>query len=457
MSEQFVLRVPPHSIESEQSVIGSLLIDNAAFDRIDDLRGDEFYNDAHRIIFEAMQSAWFAGQTFDAVTVSETLKQAGKFDYVGGLQYIGALANAVPTAANVKRYAAIVRDRAKRRGLMAVGTEVSELAEASGGTADEAIAEAQSRIAELAERGMASGFMPFGAALTVAAERATDPTRRSLQGLMPNADLERIMGGCEPGSLIIVAARPSVGKTVFGQQAATMAARNGYHSAFFSLEMPAEQLGMRAMAACSGVPLSEIREGKAEASAAAISAAMCRLAELPIHVDDTGGLHINQIVARARALHRRHPLGLIVVDYLTMVRGDGEKTTDRVGDVAQKLKTLAKELSCIVIALSQMSRECEKRTNQRGQMSDLRDSGEIEQAADAVIFLYRDELYNPETMNKGVIEMIVRKNRHGGLGTAYGHAAFACSRIDDMPRGFKPIEEAPKSTARARFQDGETF
>ena len=214
---------------------------------------------------------------------------------------------------------------------------------------------------------------------------------------------------------------------------------------------------MRSISAYSNVPLADIREGKASQQSGIIADAMCRLAALPIHVDDTGGLHINQIVARARALHRRHKLGLIVVDYLTLVRGDGDKTTDRVGDVAQRLKVLAKELDCIVIALSQMSRECEKRTDKRGILSDLRDSGEIEQAADVVIFLHRDEVYDPNTPNKGVIEMIVRKNRHGGLGTAYGLAAFDVSRIDDQPRGFRPaIVQAP-STARARFQEGSPF
>ena len=451
------LRVPPHSIEAEQSVIGALLLDNRVFDKLGELRADEFYNAGHQHIFEAMHAAWVAGQTFDAVTVSEALKATGKLEFVGGLAYIGALQNAVPSSANAARYALIVRERAKLRGLAAVGAEVSELGFKADIGADEAIAEAQARIAELAERGTTTGFVPFAEALAVAADRSTDASKRSLQGLIPNGDLERIMGGCEPGSLIIVAARPSVGKTVFGEQATRMAARAGYHSAFFSLEMPAEQLAMRSLSAYSNVPLADIREGKASQQSGIIGDAMCRLAALPIHVDDTGGLHINQIVARARALHRRHKLGLIVVDYLTLVRGDGEKTTDRVGDVAQRLKVLAKELDGIVIALSQMSRECEKRTDKRGILSDLRDSGEIEQAADVVIFLHRDEVYDPNTPNKGVIEMIVRKNRHSGLGTAYGLAAFDVSRIDDQPRGFRPaIVQAP-STARARFQEGSPF
>ncbi len=451
------LRVPPHSIESEQSVIGALLLDNTAFDKIGELRPDEFYNDGHRTIFEAMLSAWNAGHTFDAVTVCETLREIGKLDHVGGLAYIGALQNAVPTAANAARYAKIVSDRAKLRGLASVGMDVAELAFIADKGADAAIAEAQTRIADLAERGTTTGFVPFAEALAVAADRSTDASKRSLQGLMPNGDLERIMGGCEPGSLIIVAARPSVGKTVFGEQATRMAARAGYHSAFFSLEMPAEQLAMRSLSAYSNVPLADIREGKASQQAGIISDAMCRLAALPIHIDDSGGLHINQVIARARALHRRNKLGLIVVDYLTLIRGDGDKTTDRVGDVAQRLKVLAKELDCVVIALSQMSRECEKRPDKRGQLSDLRDSGEIEQAADVVIFLYREELYQPDTPNKGVIEMIVRKNRHGGLGTAYGLAAFDVSRIDDQPRGFRPaIVQAP-SRARARFQEGSPF
>lgn len=451
------LRVPPHSIEAEQSVIGALLLDNRVFDKLGELRADEFYNAGHQHIFEAMHAAWGAGQTFDAVTVSEALKATGKLEFVGGLAYIGALQNAVPSSANAARYALIVRERAKLRGLAAVGAEVSELGFKTDIGADEAIAEAQARIAELAERGTTTGFLPFADALATAADRSTDPTRRALQGLMPNADLERIMGGCEPGSLIIVAARPSVGKSVFGQQATTVAGRRGYASAFFSLEMPAEQLAMRSLSAYSNVPLADIREGKASQQSGIISDAMCRLAALPIHIDDSGGLHINQVIARARALHRRNKLGLIVVDYLTLIRGDGDKTTDRVGDVAQRLKVLAKELDCVVIALSQMSRECEKRTDKRGILSDLRDSGEIEQAADVVIFLHRDEVYDPNTPNKGVIEMIVRKNRHGNCGTAYGKASFDVSRIDDMPRGFRPTFSAPASSSRARFQGDQEF
>ena len=450
------LRVPPHSIEAEQSVIGALLLDNTVFDKLGELRPDEFYNDGHRTIFEAMLSAWNAGHTFDAVTVCETLREIGKLDHVGGLAYIGALQNAVPTAANAGRYAKIVSDRAKLRGLAAVGTEVAELGFKTDKGADEAIAEAQTRIADLAERGTTTGFVPFAEALAVAADRSTDASKRSLQGLMPNGDLERIMGGCEPGSLIIVAARPSVGKTVFGEQATRMAARARYHSAFFSLEMPAEQLAMRSISAYSNVPLADIREGKASQQSGIISDAMCRLAALPIHVDDSGGLHINQIVARARALHRRYKLGLIVVDYLTLVRGDGEKTTDRVGDVAQRLKVLAKELECCVIPLSQLSREIERRPieGRRPQMHDLRGSGTIEQDADIILGLFREAYYllnEPARDEKqearlntvrNDLEIGVMKNRGGKTGTARAKIYIGSNRIADVIEVDEPEQEA---------------
>lgn len=448
------LRQPPHSTEAEQSVIGALLLDNGAMDRIGELTTEDFYNAAHQELFAVMQRSWQAGHNFDAVTVTEALKAAGKLDLVGGLEYVGALVNAVPGSVNVARYATIVRERAKLRGLAAVGVQIAEDGY-NASDADQAIADAQTRVAELAEKGVATGFVPFSSSLAVAADRATDPTRRSLQGLLPSENLERIMGGCEPGSLIIVAARPSVGKTIFGLQAALMAARRGYQTAFFSLEMPAEQLAMRSISAWSSVPFDEIRRGEAFDNSSAIADAQCRLDALPFVIDDTGGLHINQIKARTRALHRRRKVGLVVVDYLTLARGDGEKTTDRVGDVAQQLKNLAKELGCVVMALSQMSRDCEKRPDKRGQMSDLRDSGEIEQAADATIFLYREELYDPNTLNKGIIEMIVRKNRHGGLGTAYGNAALHVCRIEDQPRGWKPAA-APQG-ARSRFGDATNF
>lgn len=448
------------SIESEQSVIGAVLLDPSMFDRIGDLRGEEFSNAAHSLIFEAARKLALDGNGVDAVTVSEKLKEAGKLDYVGGLAYIGALMNAVPSAANANRYAVIVRDRAKRRALSAVGVQITQSALMMQGGADEAIANAAALIGGLADKGKTGGLVSLGQAVTATLDRVQDKSKTKLASVLPSDRLERIMGRSAPGNLIIVAARPSVGKTVFGLQAAMMTARRGHNSAFFSLEMTSDELSQRALAAYSGVSLSDIREGNTDGNGEALGHALCRLDALPMMIDDTGGLHVDQVRARARAMHRRNPLTLVVIDYLTLLKGSGDNRTGEIGYVSRSLKAMAKELGCVVMALSQLSRKCEERNDKRPELSDLRDSGEIEQDADAVIALYRDDLYYPESERKGLIEMIVRKNRHGGLGKAFANAAFHISRLDDVPSGWQaPEKQQPKVVnARARFtQEASNF
>lgn len=447
------------SIESEQSVIGAVLLDPSMLDRIGDLRGEEFSNAAHALIFEAVRKLALDGNGVDAVTVSEKLKEAGKLDYVGGLPYIAALINAVPSAANAGRYAVIVRDRAKRRALSAVGVQITESALMMQGNADAAIANAAALVGGLADEGKTGGLVSLGQAVTATLDRVQDKSKTKLASVLPSDRLERIMGRSAPGNLIIVAARPSVGKTVFGLQAAMMTARRGHNSAFFSLEMTSDELSQRALAAYSGVSLSDIREGNTDGNGEALGHALCRLDALPMMIDDTGGLHVDQVRARARAMHRRNPLTLVVIDYLTLLKGSGDNRTGEIGYVSRSLKAMAKELDCVVMALSQLSRKCEERGDKRPELSDLRDSGEIEQDADAVIALYRDDLYYPESDRKGLIEMIVRKNRHGGLGTAFANASFHISRMDDVPNGWQaPVRQQTKVVnARERFQEASNF
>lgn len=454
------LRVPPHSIESEQSIIGAILIDNAAIDRFDELTGADFYNEAHRLIFEAARAIWIAGHAADAVTVAERLRDAGKLEFVGGLAYIGAIVNAVPSSANVQRYAAIVHDRAVMRRLAAVGNSIAESAfNSMGKRAAELLSDAAASLGALTDEGHTGGLVSLGSAVAATLDRVQDKNKTRLASVLPSDRLERIMGRSAPGNLIIVAARPSVGKTVFGLQAAMMTARRGFNSAFFSLEMTSDELSQRALAADSGVTLSDIREGNTDGHGEALGHALCRLDALPMMIDDTGGLHVDQVRARARVMHRRSPLTLIVIDYLTLLKGSGDNRTGEIGYVSRSLKAMAKELGCVVMALSQLSRKCEERAEKRPELSDLRDSGEIEQDADVVIALYRDELHYPKSQQKGILEMIVRKNRHGGLGTAYASTEFEFSRMADVDNGWQaPDRSSPKViNARARFQEGNNF
>lgn len=453
------LRVPPHSVEAEQSVIGAILLDNRVMDRIESLTGEDFYNEGHRLIFEAARSLWVAGQAFDAVTLSERLREAGKLDAAGGLPYIGAIVNAVPSAINAQRYAEIIRDRAVLRRLVSVGTTIAESAfNPMGKRSIELLNDAAASLGSLTDVGHTGGVMSLGQAVAATLDRVQDKEKMRLASVLPSDRLERIMGRSAPGNLLIVAARPSVGKTVFGLQAAMLTARKGGHTAFFSLEMTSDELSQRALAAYSGVPLSDIREGNTDGNGEALGHALCRLDALPMTIDDTGGLHVDQVRARARAMHRRNPLTLIVIDYLTLLKGVGDNRTGEIGYVSRSLKALAKELGCVIMALSQLSRKCEERADKRPELSDLRDSGEIEQDADAVIMLYRDDLYYPDTDRKGLIEMIVRKNRHGGLGTAYANALLHVSRLEDVAQGWQVPERTTKViNARARFQDGSNF
>jgi replicative DNA helicase len=441
------------SIEAEQCVIGSLLYDPSAFDRIEDLRAEDFGNAAHAAIFDAARSLFLRGDAFDVVTVSELLKARGKLDFVGGLAYVGAMASAVPTSANVHRYASIVANKARLRALSALGLQAVELANDPSAHADEALADVAAKLGALSDDSKTGGLVSLGKAVAATLDRAQDAKKTSLASVLPSDRLERIMGRSAPGNLIIVAARPSVGKTVFGLQAALMTARRGHSSAFFSLEMTSEELSQRALAAYSGVSLSDIREGNTDSNSEALANALCRLDALPMMIDDTGGLHVDQVRARARAMHRRNPLTLVVIDYLTLLKGSGDNRTGEIGYVSRSLKAMAKELGCVVIALSQLSRKCEERIDKRPELSDLRDSGEIEQDADAVIVLYRDELYNADSEREGIIEMIVRKNRHGALGAAFASAEFANSRMVDVPSGWQAPSRAQSKVvnARARF------
>lgn len=451
-----ILRTPPHSIEAEQSVIGAILLDNAVMDRIESLAETDFYNEGHRLIFEAARTIWISGQSFDAVTISERLREIGKLDAAGGLPYIGAIVNAVPSAINAARYAEIVRDRAVLRKLAGVGATIAESAfNPMGKRSIDLLNEASASLGALTDKGHTGGVISLGAAVVATLDRVQDPSKIRLLNVMPTDGIAARVGRCAPGNLVIVGARPKMGKTAFANQCALMTARRGMRAAFFSLEMTSDELAQRALSSWSSVPQSDIREGKVDANIDALTNAMCRLDALPIEIDDTPGLHVDQLRARARAMHRRNALSLIVVDYLTLLRGEGQNRTQEIGYISRALKNLAKELQCVVLCLAQLNRKLEERTNKRPMMSDLRDSGEIEQDADLILFLYRDEVYDQKTQAKGVLEVIVGANRHGMASTAYAQTEYEYSRIQDLPSSWQPPIQAPPATARSRFSDGQ--
>lgn len=455
-----LLRVPPHSIEAEQSVLGALIIDENAIFKIEGmLNAEDFYNEGHRLIFDHIGKLSVANESVDAVTVSESLKAVGKLDFVGGLAYIGAIANAVPTAANVRRYADIVHERGVLRRLAGVATGIAESAfNPMGRKSIEVLNAAAASLGALTDQGHTGGIVTLGAAVSATLDRVQDASKIRLLNIMPTDGIAARVGRFAPGNLVIVGARPKMGKTVFAKQCGLMSARRGLNTAFFSLEMTSDELSQRALSSWSSVPLENIREGNISGACSALSDAMCRLDKLPLVIDDTPGLHVDQLKARARAMHRKAPLSLIIVDYLTLLRGEGQNRTLEIGYISRSLKNLAKELQCVVLCLAQLNRKLEERTNRRPVMSDLRDSGEIEQDADAILFLYRDVVYDEHTIAKDVLEVIVGANRHGVSSTAYARTEYQFSRIEDFPIGWQRPMPAPKPVAaRARFQSDATF
>ncbi len=421
------LRLPPHSIEAEQSVLGGLLLSNAAWDRISSLlTAEDFYRDEHRHIFRALQGILDRGQPADAVTVAEALDTAGESDRTGGLAYLGELAANTPSAANIRRYAEIVRERAMRRRLVEAAVEIEALAH-GGGDVVEAIDQAQGLLAPLADAGArGTGPRNLRDVLSDAITQIHDAFQRGgkFLGLATGfADLDARLGGMHPGDLIIVAGRPSMGKSTIALNIAENVAVDGGVAAFFSLEMSDTQLAMRSLARFGGIPLDALRNARlTNEQFSRISAAIGRLHIAPLEIDQSGGLTVGQIHARARAIKRRRGrLDLLCVDYMGLIRPPSSKTAgtrnDEVSLISAALKAMAKDLRCPVVCLSQLNRGVEARTDKRPMMSDLRDSGSIEQDADVIVLMYRDEYYNQASPRRGLAEAIVAKHRNGEPGT----------------------------------------
>ena len=426
------MRIPPHSVEAEQSVLGGLLLDNASFDRIADrIAETDFYRDEHRRIFRQIRRLLERGKPVDAVTVAESLDTAGEGSETGGLAYLGELAANTPSAANIVRYAEIVRDRALLRQLVTAGDEIADSAlNPVGRDPKQLLDEAEAKVFAIAEGGFRhqTGFQHINPLLTQVVERIQELHDRDnpseITGIPTGYnDLDNRTSGLQPGDLLIVAGRPSMGKTSFAlNMAEHVAIEVGLPVAVFSMEMGGAQLAMRMLSSVGRLDAHRVRTGRLNDDEwARLSFALGKMHEAPLYIDETQALNPIDLRARARRLCRQcGKLGLIVIDYLQLMsaaNGGGENRATEISEISRSLKGLAKELSVPVIALSQLNRSLEQRPNKRPVMSDLRESGAIEQDADVIMFIYRDEVYHPDTPDKGTAEIIIGKQRNGPIGT----------------------------------------
>jgi replicative DNA helicase len=441
------LRVPPQSIEAEQSVLGGLLLDNSTWDSIADrLRAEDFYRRDHQQIFTAIAELSARSEPSDAVTLAEYLAAKGLTEETGGLAYLAGLARDTPTAANIRAYADIVRERSLLRQLIRVSGEVAASAyDSEGRTAVELVDEAERRVFEIAEQGRrtGSGFVPLHDILGATIDRLDllQQNQGQLTGVSTGYhDLDRMTAGLQPGDLIIVAGRPSMGKTTLALNIAENAAIGASTPvAVFSMEMSRDQLAMRMISSLGRVDQSHLRTGNfGDEDWARINGAIAQMKTAPIYIDDSGALTPTEVRARARRLKReKGGLGLIVVDYLQLMQvpGTKENRATEISEISRSLKALAKELRVPVIALSQLNRSVEQRTDKKPVMSDLRESGAIEQDADLIVLIYREEVYEPETPRKGIADIIIAKQRNGPTGEVHLTFLGKYTRFENLATG----------------------
>lgn len=425
------LRVPPHSLESEQSVLGGLLMDNSAWDRIADVVGEaDFYRADHRLIYRHISRLIGNSRPADVITVAESMESTHELQSAGGIPYLNGLAQNIPSAANIRRYGEIVRERAILRRLAETSTNITDMAfNPMGRDASQVLDEAESKIFEIAEMGARTkqGFQDMPPLLTQVVERIDMLYNRESTSDVTGVptgffDLDRMTSGLQPGDLVIIAGRPSMGKTALALNIAEHVGLSaGLPVGVFSMEMAATQLVMRLIGSSGKLDQHKLRTGRLQDQDwQRLTHAVGKLNEAPIHIDETPALNSLELRARSRRLHRQYKqLGLIVIDYLQLMSAasEGENRATEISEISRSLKALAKELNCPVIALSQLNRSLEQRPNKRPVMSDLRESGAIEQDADVILFIYRDEVYNPDTPDKGIAEVIIGKQRNGPIGT----------------------------------------
>jgi replicative DNA helicase len=414
------VRTPPHSVEAEQAVLGGLMLDANAWDAVADvLTSADFYRRDHRLIYEAITEVAEIRGSCDAVTISEHLERKGRLDEIGGLAYLGTIARDTPSAANVRAYAEIIRERSILRQLVSAGAEIAASAtDGRGRPASELVDEAERRVFEIAERGSRgrSGFVAVRDILPQTIDRL-DTLHQSpgeIRGVPTGfTQLDRKTTGLQPGDLVVIAGRPSMGKSTLAVNIAENAAiAKGVPAAIFTMEMSSEQLTLRMIS-------SLVRTGQfTDEDWSRIQGAMAQLSSAPIYLDESPALTPTELRARARRLKRERGLGLVVVDYLQLMQvpGTKENRATEISEISRSLKALAKELHVPVIAISQLNRAVEQRTDKKPVMSDLRESGAIEQDSDLILLIYRDEVYDQNTARRGIADIIIAKQRNGPIG-----------------------------------------
>ncbi len=421
------IKIPPHSVEAEQSVLGGLMLDNQTWDRVVELLQEkDFYRHEHRLIFQAMHDLSHRNNPFDVLTLSETLKNKGHLDAMGGEVYLFELAKNTPSVANIYAYAEIVHERSILRQLIGISNEIGESAfNPNGRQSLELVDEAERKIFAIAESNDRNqGPAIIRNLLSKAVERIDIlyHSNEPITGLATGyADLDEMTSGLQPADLVVVAGRPSMGKTSFAMNIAEHAAiKAGKPILIFSMEMPGDALATRMLSSLGRIDQHNLRVGKLkDEDWPRITSAVAMLSETKMLIDDSPGLSPVEMRARARRVVKEHgQLGLIVIDYLQLMQVPGikENRTAEISEISRALKSLAKELNVPVIALSQLNRGLEQRADKRPVMSDLRESGAIEQDADLILFIYRDEVYNENTPDKGIAEIIIAKQRNGPIG-----------------------------------------
>lgn len=422
------VKVPPHSIDAEKSLLGGLMVDHDSWDNIPGLvSAQDFYRHEHQLIFKAIESLANEHKPFDAIVISEWLNTQGEDKHVGGLAYLARLAKETPSSSNVVAYAQVVREKSILRKLVAASNEInSSVFNPQGRDSKEILDQAEHLIFSIAQdmEKKHQGFVDINELLkkTVAHIEKLHENDDPITGISTGfSDLDALTAGFQRSDLIIIAGRPSMGKTTLAINIATTAAiEHGKSVAIFSMEMPGEQLAMRMMSSLGHIDQSKVRSGKLDDDDwPRITSAMALLQKSRFFIDDSAALTPTEVISRARRLKREHGLDLIVIDYLQLMRvpGKSESRVQEISEISRSLKTLAKELEVPVIALSQLNRSLEQRPNKRPVMSDLRDSGAIEQDADVIAFIYRDEVYNENTEDKGIAEIHIAKQRNGPIGT----------------------------------------
>lgn len=431
------LKVPPHSIEAEQSVIGGLLLDNEAWDRVSSrLTEVDFYRREHKLIFSMIQKLAGQNTPFDVVTLCDALESEQVLEQVGGLGYLSELAKNTPSVANIGAYADIVRERSILRQLLAISSDMADkVYNPEGLSSGQILDEAERKVFAIAEHGSKdAGPTSVKEVIPVVVNKLDElmQSEGGITGLSTHyVDLDRLTSGLQAADMVIVAGRPSMGKTTFAMNIAENVAMDAKKPVLiFSMEMPKDALVLRMLSSMGRVEQSALRSGQLQDNDwSKIFSTMALVSErMNMFIDDTPALSPSEMRSRARRLAREHDgLSLIVVDYLQLMQipGGAENRVNEVSEISRNLKTLAKELNVPVVALSQLSRKCEERTDKRPMMSDIRESGAIEQDADVIMFVYRDEVYNPDSSDKGTAEILIRKHRNGPIGdvrlTFLGH------------------------------------